>query len=119
LVENAARHNVDRGWITIETGQSGAVASIRVANSGAPLDPADVDALFDRFHRSDEARSRSAPGFGLGLSIVAAVADAHHAHVAAEALPDGGLAVTVEFPAAPAAETTTAGEAPDVGRLPV
>ena len=119
LVENAARHNIDDGWITIETGRSGMVASIRVANSGAPLDKAAVDALFDRFHRSDETRSRGAPGFGLGLSIVAAVADAHHAQVRADALPDGGLAVTVEFPAALGAGATTASEAPGMGRVPV
>lgn len=112
LVENAARHNVDHGWITINTRHAGAVVSISVANSGADLDPADVDALFDRFHRTDETRSSGAPGFGLGLSIVAAVAHAHRARLRAVPLPDGGLTVTVEFPAAPDARGTTASAFP-------
>ena len=40
-------------------------------------------------------------GSGLGLSIVRAAVEAHHGQVDAEALPDGGLVVTVRLPAAP------------------
>ena len=119
LVENAARHNINGGWITIETGQTGDVASLRIANPGAVLGVTDVDALFDRFHRADEARARGASGFGLGLSIVAAVARAHHGRVRAEALPDGGLTVTVEFPAAPRTHTSAGTGFPGAGRVPV
>ena len=99
LAENAVRHNVDQGWISIETGQTDGTASLRVASSGADLDADSVVALFDRFHRADEARARGAMGFGLGLSIVAAVVEAHEGFVRAEALAAGGLAVTVELPA--------------------
>ena len=66
-----------------------------------------------------QTRSHGAPGFGLGLSIVAAVADAHHAQIRAEALPDGGLTVTVDFPAALGPGTTTASEEPGMGRVSV
>jgi signal transduction histidine kinase len=119
LVENAARHNIESGWITIETDRSDGRVSIRVANSGARLDPANVDTLFDRFHRTNETRSHGATGFGLGLSIVSAVADAHHAQIHAEALPDGGLTVTVDFPAVLGPGTTTASEKPGMGRVSV
>ena len=100
LVENAVRHNTDGGWITIETKRDGDLAMLRVANPGTQLNAEDVDALFDRFHRADETRAWGAPGFGLGLSIVAAVVSAHQGRVHAESLPAGGLAVTVELPAA-------------------
>jgi hypothetical protein len=103
LVENAIRHNVDSGWITVETTSDATTASVRVANSGTRIEPSEVAALFDRFRRSEDARARRAPGFGLGLSIVAAVADAHHGTVDAEPLPEGGLAVTVALPARPRA----------------
>ncbi|MFI5046653.1 MAG: sensor histidine kinase [Acidimicrobiia bacterium] len=108
LVENAVQHNIDLGWIMIETGQAGGVASLRVANSGIQIDPADVDELFGRFHRGEDTRTRGTPGFGLGLSIVAAVATAHGGRVHAEPLPAGGLAVTVELVAAGVATTPDA-----------
>ena len=57
--------------------------------------------LFDRFRRLDGSGEHR-HGFGLGLSIVDAVARAHHGTATAEAQPDGGLLVTVELPAAAA-----------------
>ena len=100
LVENAIRHNLTGGWVTIETSTAGATASIRVANSGPRLDEDDVATLFERFHRADASRARHVPGFGLGLSIVAAVASAHHGTVVAAPLDGGGIAVTLSLPAA-------------------
>ena len=70
------------------------------ANSGGHVDSARADELFERFHRLDDARDRGVAGFGLGLSIVAAVAAAHEGRVWAEPLPEGGLAVNVDLPAA-------------------
>jgi signal transduction histidine kinase len=70
-----------------------------VTNTGPGLDPARVPTLFEPFHRRDGRARSSEHGLGLGLSIVRAVAEAHHATVAATARPGGGLAVTVRFPA--------------------
>ena len=47
-----------------------------VANGGAPIDPKRVEELTEPFRRLD----RSGRGFGLGLSIVRSVAQAHHGH---------------------------------------
>jgi signal transduction histidine kinase len=100
LVDNAVLHNVDRGWISLETHTAGNRVHLRVANSGTRLDTERADQLFDRFRRMDDARNRGVPGFGLGLSIVAAVAHAHVGRVWADPLPDGGLALNVDLPAA-------------------
>ena len=99
LVDNAVLHNLDRGWISLETRTDGNRVRLRVASSGGHVDSERVDELFERFHRLDDARDRAVTGFGLGLSIVAAVVAAHEGHVWAEPLPAGGLAVNVDLPA--------------------
>ena len=60
-----------------------------------PDPPAQVDTLFEPFRRLEPDRTGSARGAGLGLSIVRSVATAHGGHTTANALPDGGLEVTV------------------------
>jgi signal transduction histidine kinase len=99
LVENAMRHNVPHGTVavgvTIEVG--GAVLS--VANTG-PIVPADqVARLVQPFQRLAQDRI-GRDGLGLGLSIVAAVADAHQASLDIQPQADGGLDVRVRFPLA-------------------
>ena len=98
LVENAIRHNDSGGWFRVETGSDGAGTLLRVANSGPVIQPEEVERLFERFYRPDRSRSRATGGFGLGLSIVKAVAQAHGGTVEARALPEGGLEVTVRLP---------------------
>ncbi len=99
LVDNAVRHNVPGGWVRVETWTDGPTAVLRVSNSGPVLPPERVDELFVPFYRAPVDRSRD--GYGLGLSIVAAVAAAHHGSRTARALPGGGLEVTVALPAWP------------------
>jgi len=66
--------------------------------SGPPV-PADrVPELFESFRRLHPPRTGPSEGAGLGLSIVAAIAGAHHAQVAARPNPHGGLTVTVPLP---------------------
>jgi len=101
LVENALRYNEHGGWISVSTGVDGDTAALRVANSGRSVPPEQVASLFERFRRLDEGGHE--PGhrsFGLGLSIVDAVARAHGGSATAEAQPDGGLLVVVTLPAA-------------------
>jgi K+-sensing histidine kinase KdpD len=100
LVDNALRHNTADGWVRITTGTEGGHAVLHMVNSG-PAIPADrVDSLFQPFQRY-EPRTGHADGHGLGLSIVAAVADAHRAEVAAVPGQEGGLDITVTFPPLP------------------
>ena len=71
---------------------------MRVANEGDVIDPRELPRLFERFYRRDPSRSRHTGGSGLGMAIVAAVADVHGGAVAAESPPGGGLVVTVRLP---------------------
>jgi signal transduction histidine kinase len=105
LVDNATRHNAPGGWIKVSTGRYGDSVRITVTNGGPPI-PADlVPALFEPFRRVHD-RVGSGQGVGLGLSIVRSVVHNHGGEVTAEALPAGGLTVSVILPAVPAFEAT-------------
>lgn len=97
LLENAVRHNVERGWIEVATQAGDTTSTLRVRSSGTPVDPATVDELFEPFRRAGRARTARS-GAGLGLSIVRAAAQAHGGTVTAEPVLDGGLSVTVLLP---------------------
>ena len=62
------------------------------------IPPDEVDRLFEPFRRLGAQRLGTSGGHGLGLAIVRAIATAHGATLAPEALPQGGLAVEVRFP---------------------
>ena len=96
LIENAVRHNVDRGWVEVSLRGESGNAALRVANGGAVIPPAEVPGLFEPFRRLGTERTNGG-GMGLGLSIVQAIARAHGGAVSATAPATGGLVVTVRF----------------------
>ncbi len=57
-----------------------------------------MDRIFQPFQRLAPDRTSRSEGLGLGLSIVQAIANAHHATIAARAQPHGGLVIEVTFP---------------------
>ena len=97
LVENAVRHNVQGGWLRVDTGTVGGRARLSVESSGPVVDPDEVAQLFEPFRRSGTART-ARTGAGLGLAIVRAVAQVHGGTATATARPSGGLTVTVDLP---------------------
>jgi two-component system sensor histidine kinase MprB len=87
LLENAAKFDSSGGPIEVTVGGGEVV----VMDRGIGIADEDLPRVFDRFHRSDEARAL--PGSGLGLSIVREVADRHGGEVFASNRPGGGAAV--------------------------
>jgi signal transduction histidine kinase len=98
LVGNAIRHNVDGGTVNLSTETRDGQAVLVVSNTGPKIAAHELERLFQPFQRLDPTRSTGTSGFGLGLSIVQAIADAHYATIAADALPDGGLHIEIGFP---------------------
>ena len=98
LIDNAIRYNQPGGWVQVTTTAGGPSARLIVENSGPVLDPAEVGQLGRPFRRGGAERTCSDGGVGLGLSIVAAIAAAHHGTVDIEARPAGGLRVAVTLP---------------------
>ncbi len=97
LLDNAVRYNLTGGSVRVVTGSDDDASYITVTNSG-PLVPASaVTSLFEPFTRLD-GRVSNSQGVGLGLSIVTSVVKAHHGHLHAEALPNGGMRISVRLP---------------------
>lgn len=101
LVENAVRHNrPDGGWLRARTWTAGDRVRLEVSNTGPAVPRYEMDVLFQPFRRASGAPAGGERGFGLGLSIVRAVAGAHGGDVHAEPRDGGGLVVTVTLPLA-------------------
>ena len=97
LLDNAIGHNRPGGWIRVATTVADRRVWLVVENGGAVLDPAQVAGLGQPFRRL--GGDRTGPGgAGLGLSIVAAIADAHGGVLRLDARPDGGLRAAVVLP---------------------
>jgi signal transduction histidine kinase len=94
LIDNGIHHNVPGGYLQVQSRTDGDKIELLVANGGAPLDPKRVQELTQPFRRLD----RSVRGFGLGLSIVRSIAQAHHGTTTLLAPASGGLEVRVTLP---------------------
>jgi signal transduction histidine kinase len=100
VIENAVLHNNSAGFIDVACGVERQVARLVIKSGGAVLDARTVEQLAQPFRRAGADRTRSQPGFGLGLSIVAAVAAAHGGGLELRARSEGGLEVHIALPAA-------------------
>lgn len=100
LVDNAIRYNITGGRLEVNLAASATAATLTVTNTGLPVPPDEVSRLLEPFQRAAPDRTASPDGLGLGLSIVADIAEAHGANLVVRPRPEGGLTVTVSFPAA-------------------
>ncbi|MEA2507798.1 MAG: two-component system, OmpR family, sensor kinase [Actinomycetota bacterium] len=98
LIGNAFVHTPSEGPVSIEMTADDSSALLTVADSGPGLTPEALQHVFDRFWRGDPSRARQSGGAGLGLAIVAAVAQAHGGSVTAGNRPDGGAVFTLRLP---------------------
>jgi two-component system, OmpR family, sensor histidine kinase MprB len=94
LLDNAAKWSPRSGTVTVAL-HAGVVT---VDDQGTGIADADLPHIFERFYRSDV--SRAMPGSGLGLSIVAQVAERHAGFVEAGRSPSGGTRMTFRLPGA-------------------
>jgi signal transduction histidine kinase len=93
LAENALVHTASRTTVEIEIDQQGAIS---IADRGPGVPVAEREQIFRRFWRRDRRRQGSA---GLGLSIVARIAERHGAQVSVTDRTGGGAVFTLTFPA--------------------
>lgn len=98
LLENALRHAGEKAHITMSLARVEGAVCAAVADDGPGVPPSERGRVLRRFYRLDA--SRSTPGSGLGLALVAAIADLHHAELRL-ADNDPGLAVELRFPERP------------------
>lgn len=94
LLDNALRHGGQT--IVLSAGIVDNAIELRVSDDGPGFPVEFIDAAFDRFTRADAARGRG--GAGLGLAIVAAIAQAHGGSTSARNQADGGAQVSIRIP---------------------
>jgi two-component system sensor histidine kinase VanS len=99
LIQNAIRHNHRGGTVWVYTGIRDGGSFVQIENTGQVIPPGLVPTLTEPFVRAQGRTSAGAVGgrgLGLGLSIVASVADAHRARLSIAARDNGGLSIMVE-----------------------
>ena len=101
LVDNALRHNVPGGSARIVVRARASDVELSVVNTGPVVPTAEVDRLLRPFQRLAGDRVGHGEGLGLGLSIVAAIANGHDATLEVKPGAEGGLDVRVGFARAP------------------
>lgn len=99
LLNNALRHTPGGGEICLQAEETAVGIEIRVLDHGEGIAAEHLPHVFDRFYRTDKARSRDTGGTGLGLAIVKAIAESHGGQVTAHSDgPSQGSIFTIQLP---------------------
>jgi heavy metal sensor kinase len=101
LLDNAIKYTSRGGSVRVrlEAIEDGQRVRLSVADNGAGIDAEDVTVIFDRFFRTNRARSRDEThGAGLGLSICKSVVESHHGTIRCESTLGRGTTMIVELP---------------------
>ena len=103
LIENAVDHTGSDDRIELSARAEGDKVILAVSDSGSGIAAADLNRIFGRFSRIDAGRSREIGGFGLGLAVVKAIAEAHHGSVQVRSTVAVGSVFELMLPAGPTA----------------
>lgn len=99
LLDNAVKYSQESSKIVINSKKSDRSVLISIKDSGIGIDEKDIPHLFDRFYRSDKARSKKdVDGYGLGLSIAKKIVDKHNGEIKIESKLKKGSTVIIKFP---------------------
>jgi two-component system OmpR family sensor kinase len=100
LLANVRTHTPPGAPVDVSVTTENGTAEIVVSDSGPGIPAERLDHVFERFYRADESRARASGGVGLGLSIVAAVAEAHGGTVSARSQAGCGATFAIRLPLA-------------------
>ncbi|QSB14492.1 two-component sensor histidine kinase [Natronosporangium hydrolyticum] len=103
LVENAVAYSPEGSSVTVEVScqDDGGQVVFAVVDHGIGIAAKELDRIFERFYRSDRARSRATGGTGLGLAIVKHIATNHGGRVEVNSTLGEGSTFTLRLPARP------------------
>ena len=98
LLDNACKYSRPHTQITLALKKSNNKAVLTVSNDADPIDPKDIPYLFDRFYRTDQARTRGADSYGLGLSIAKEIVNMHKGKITVFSNQDTGTTFSISLP---------------------
>jgi two-component system OmpR family sensor kinase len=102
LLANVRAHTPPDTPAIVRVKPEGDAVVLEVADRGPGMDADTAAHVFERFYRADPSRSRARGGVGLGLAIVAAIAEAHGGRATVSSVPGAGSTFRVTLPAAAA-----------------
>lgn len=99
LVGNALRYTPAGGHVSLNVFATDGRVIFTISDDGPGVSPEDLSNIFVRFWRGEKSRSRTSGGAGLGLAITRQLVEAQGGQISAENNPQGGLKITIQFPA--------------------
>lgn len=100
LLDNAIKYNEPGGTVKVRAFAEAGTCRISIANTGPVMTPQQATHIFERFHRSENARDGRRSGHGLGLSICREIARAHGGEIAVDLSREGWTEFVVTLPRA-------------------
>lgn len=102
LIDNAVKFNRESGSVSVSHVQDSANDVISIADTGEGISNEHLQRIFERFYRTDRARSREIGGTGLGLAIVKHLARLHGGEISVASNLGKGSVFSIELPKNPA-----------------
>ncbi len=96
LIDNAVKYAGLGGTVTVRLYRKKDNVFLVTKNTGSPIPPEDLPHIFERFYRSDKARTFGS-GYGLGLAICKSLAESQHATIGVVSDEEHGTEFTVRF----------------------
>lgn len=99
LLDNAIKYSSDKSTVTVTCNRTDESLELSVIDKGIGISEKDIPHVFDRFYRTDGARSKiGAGGYGLGLSIAKQIVEIHHGDISIRSREHKGTIVVVQLP---------------------
>ena len=98
LIDNARKYNQNQPDIVIKTENDREGLIIRIMDNGIGLEPEDKKYIFDKYYRVSTGNIHDVKGFGLGLSYVKLIVEAHGGSVSVESIPGQGTTFQLWMP---------------------
>lgn len=99
LIDNAVKFNSENGSVTVGHSRDESKDTISIGDTGEGISGEHIERIFERFYRTDRARSREIGGTGLGLAIVKHLARLHDGEISVSSNVGKGATFTLELPA--------------------
>ena len=99
VLDNAIKYSPEKSVIDVISSVSTSNGIIEIQDQGIGIDQKDLSRIFERFYRSDTARTKTkGNGYGLGLSIAKKIVELHNGQISASSKTGTGTTITIQLP---------------------
>ncbi len=117
LIGNAIQHTPAGSPVTVTVASGPGTGQLAVGDQGPGMTAEQAARVFERFYRTDGARSRASGGTGLGLAIAAALTAAHGGEITVDTAPGRGASFHLRLPLAAAGPADSTADDGTAGRV--